>query len=125
MAPRGQPASDASGRESPNIGEIEGETLLDELCPGESEGVHVRQTSTIKLVNSADTSMDSLQAFKAKHLGSSYVERVVGTGKLMDTELRVNIDFEHWQLPGEDTSKSIAFPDRSIHHKAIIPTPGL
>ena len=78
----------------------------------------------ITFVLELENFLNSLQAFKAKHLGSSYTERVVGTGKVMDTELGVNTDVEHWRLPGDDKPKSIVFPDPAIHHRAVIPTPG-
>jgi hypothetical protein len=35
---------------------------------------------------------DHPQAFKRNHLGQGYVERVPGTGKLLDTEHGVNVD---------------------------------
>ncbi len=55
---------------------------------------------------------EHLQIFKARHLGKGYAERVVGTGKLLDTELGVNIDvLSTGRFPGDDKPKPIAFPD--------------
>jgi hypothetical protein len=53
-----------------------------------------------------------LQAFKNRHLGRGYDERVPGTGKLLDTELGVDIDvLSTGRFPGDDKPKPIAFPD--------------
>lgn len=55
---------------------------------------------------------DDLRAFKDAHLGKGYAERVPGTGKLLDTELGVNIDvLSTGRFPGDDKPKPIAFPD--------------
>lgn len=55
---------------------------------------------------------EDLQAFKRGHLGKGYAERVAGTGKLLDTELGVNIDvLSTGRFPGDDEPKPIAFPD--------------
>jgi hypothetical protein len=54
----------------------------------------------------------SLQVFKAKYLGRGYVERVPGTGKLLDTEHGVNVGvLSTGRFPGDDKPKPIAFPD--------------
>jgi len=50
--------------------------------------------------------------FKRLHLGRGYAERVPGTGKLLDTELGVNVDVLcTGRFPGDDKPKPIAFPD--------------
>jgi len=55
---------------------------------------------------------EDLQAFKRSHLGRGYVERVPGTGKLLDTEHGVNVDvLSTGRFPGDDKPKPIAFPD--------------
>ena len=53
-----------------------------------------------------------LQEFKRRHLGQGYAERVVGTGKLIDTTLGVHVDvLGTGRFPGDDRPKPIAFPD--------------
>jgi hypothetical protein len=53
-----------------------------------------------------------LQAFKRRHLGHGYEERVPGTGKLRDSENGVDIDvLSTGRFPGDDKPKPIAFPD--------------
>jgi hypothetical protein len=55
---------------------------------------------------------DDLSAFKQRHLGAGYAERVPDTGKLLDTELGVPIDvLSTGRFPGDDKPKPIAFPD--------------
>ena len=55
---------------------------------------------------------EHLQEFKRKHVGKGYLERVPGTGKLLDTEHDVNIDvLSTGRFPGDDKPKPIAFPD--------------
>jgi hypothetical protein len=55
---------------------------------------------------------DDLRAFKQRHLGKGYAERVPGTGKLIDTELGVHVDvLSTGRFPGDDKPKPIAFPD--------------
>ena len=55
---------------------------------------------------------EHLQAFKRRHLGKGYKERVRGTGKLRDTEHGVDIDvLSTGRFPGDDKPKPIAFPD--------------
>jgi hypothetical protein len=55
---------------------------------------------------------EDLLAFKQRHLGKGYAERVPGTGKLLDTELGVHIDvLSTGRFPGDDKPKPIAFPD--------------
>lgn len=55
---------------------------------------------------------DDLQAFKRKHLGRGYAERVAGTGKLLDTEFNVKVDvLSTGRFPGDGQPKPIAFPD--------------
>jgi len=55
---------------------------------------------------------EDLQEFKRLHLGNGYAERVPGTGKLLDTELGVNVDvLTTGRFPGDDKPKPIAFPD--------------
>lgn len=55
---------------------------------------------------------EDLQAFKARHLGRGYAERVPGTGKLVDTETNVNIDvLSTGCFPGDGKPKPVAFPD--------------
>jgi len=47
-----------------------------------------------------------LQAFKGRHLGKGYAERVPGTGKLLDTEHGVDIDvLSTGRFPGDDKPK--------------------
>ena len=55
---------------------------------------------------------EHLQAFKRRHLGHGYEERVPGTGKLLDSVHGVNIDvLSTGRFPGDDKPKPIAFPD--------------
>lgn len=55
---------------------------------------------------------EDLQRFKELHLGQGYSERVVGTGKLLDTVHTVNIDvLSTGRFPGDGKPKPIAFPD--------------
>ena len=55
---------------------------------------------------------DDLRSFKERWLGRGYAERVVGTGKLFDTEHQVNLDvLSTGRFPGDDKPKPIAFPD--------------
>jgi hypothetical protein len=55
---------------------------------------------------------EDLVTFKGRHLGKGYVERVAGTGKLLDTEHSVNVDvLSTGRFPGDDKPKPIAFPD--------------
>jgi hypothetical protein len=55
---------------------------------------------------------EDLQEFKRRHLGKGYTERVVGTGKLLDTQLGVNVDvLSAGRYPGDDKPKPVAFPD--------------
>lgn len=55
---------------------------------------------------------DDLQRFKQKYLGRGYVERVAGTGKLLDTEHEVRVDvLSTGRFPGDGKPKPIAFPD--------------
>ncbi len=50
--------------------------------------------------------------FKARHLGHGYLERVPGTGKLLDTEYDVRVDvLSTGRFPGDGKPKPIAFPD--------------
>ena len=71
---------------------------------------HRRVTVDVELVlRDAD-----LQVFEQRWLGKGYAERVPGTGKLIDTELGVNIDvLSTGRFPGDDKPKPIAFPDPS------------
>src|SRR5262249_28195195 len=51
-------------------------------------------------------------AFKSRHLGRGYAERVPGSGKLLDTEFQVNVDvLGTGRFPGDGKPKPIAFPD--------------
>ena len=69
---------------------------------------HRRVTVDVDLVMREDV----LQVFKARHLGHGYAERVVNTGKLLDTEFGVPIDvLSTGGFPGDDRPKPIAFPD--------------
>ena len=69
---------------------------------------HRRVTVDVDLVMREE----HLQAFKRKHLGKGYEERVPGTGKLLDTAHGVNIDvLSTGRFPGDDKPKPIAFPD--------------
>ena len=53
-----------------------------------------------------------LAAFKARHLGRGYEERVAGTGKLVDTEYDVHVDIlSAGRFAGDGKPKPIAFPD--------------
>jgi hypothetical protein len=55
---------------------------------------------------------EDLETFKRAHLGKGYAERAAGTGKLIDTELGVNIDvLSTGRFPGDGKPKPIAFPD--------------
>ncbi|MSQ85212.1 MAG: hypothetical protein EXR77_20440 [Myxococcales bacterium] len=72
---------------------------------------HRRATVDVDLVMTEA----NLQIFKAKYLGNGYAERVVGTGKLRDTELGVNVDvLSTGRFPGDDKPKPIAFPDPAL-----------
>lgn len=69
---------------------------------------HRRVTVDVDLVMREE----HLAEFKARHLGRGYAERVPGTGKLLDTELGVNIDvLSTGRYPGDDKPKPISFPD--------------
>lgn len=69
---------------------------------------HRRVTIDVDLVM---TEAD-LQVFKARYIGHGYAERVVGTGKLLDTEFGVQVDvLSSGRFPGDDKPKPIAFPD--------------
>lgn len=86
---------------------------------------HRRVTVDVDLVMREET----LQAFKSKHLGKGYEERVSGTGKLFDTVHRVNIDvLSTGRYPGDDKPKPIAFPDPAVvalrgERFALLPMP--
>ena len=55
---------------------------------------------------------EDLLRFKARHLGRGYVERVPGTGKLLDTEYEVRVDvLSTGRFPGDGKPKPVAFPD--------------
>jgi hypothetical protein len=57
---------------------------------------------------------EDLESFKKAHLGKGYEERVNGTGKLVDSDLGVNIDvLSTGRFPGDGKPKPIAFPDPS------------
>jgi hypothetical protein len=69
---------------------------------------HRRVTVDVDLVMREE----DLQTFKRGWLGKGYAERVPGTGKLLDTELGVNVDvLSTGRYPGDDKPKPIAFPD--------------
>lgn len=69
---------------------------------------HRRVTVDVDLVMRPE----DLATFKVRHLGRGYAERVPGTGKLLDTELEVDIDvLSTGRYPGDDKPKPIAFPD--------------
>ena len=69
---------------------------------------HKRATVDVALVMTDE----SLAAFKARHLGHGYAERVEGTGKLIDTEYNVHVDvLSSGRFPGDGKPKPIAFPD--------------
>lgn len=69
---------------------------------------HKRVTVDVDLVMRDE----DLRAFKLRWLGKGYAERVVGTGKLLDTEHGVHIDvLSTGRFPGDDKPKPIAFPD--------------
>lgn len=69
---------------------------------------HRRVTVDVDLVMREET----LQTFKARHLGRGYAERVPNTGKLLDTEFNVHVDvLSTGRFPGDDKPKPIAFPD--------------
>lgn len=58
---------------------------------------------------------EDLQQFKRRWIGRGYAERVVGTGKLLDTEHGVHVDvLSTGRFPGDDKPKPIAFPDPAI-----------
>ncbi|MBI2944862.1 MAG: hypothetical protein HYY25_11730 [Candidatus Wallbacteria bacterium] len=55
---------------------------------------------------------EDLQTFKRRWLGRGYVERMAGTGKLLDTEHDVEVNvLSSGRFPGDDKPKPIAFPD--------------
>ncbi len=69
---------------------------------------HKRVTVDVDLVMREE----DLQTFKSRWLGKGYAERAPGTGKLIDTELGVNVDvLSTGRFPGDDKPKPIAFPD--------------
>lgn len=69
---------------------------------------HRRVTVDVDLVMREE----HLHTFKARWLGRGYEERVVGTGKLRDTEHGVNVDvLSTGRFPGDGKPKPIAFPD--------------
>lgn len=69
---------------------------------------HKRATVDVDLVMTEA----SLDAFKKRHLGHGYAERVAGTGKLLDTENNVHVDvLSSGRFPGDGKPKAIAFPD--------------
>lgn len=69
---------------------------------------HRRVTVDVDLVMREE----DLREFKRLHLGKGYAERVAGTGKLLDTELGVQVDvLSTGRFPGDDKPKPIAFPD--------------
>ena len=69
---------------------------------------HRRVTVDVNLIMREE----DLLAFKVRHLGHGYAERVAGTGKLLDTDLDVQIDvLSAGRFPGDDKPKPIAFPD--------------
>lgn len=69
---------------------------------------HCRVTVGVDLVMREQ----DLQVFKNRWLGKGYAERVLGTGKLIDTELGVYVDvLSTGRFPGDDKPKPIAFPD--------------
>jgi hypothetical protein len=69
---------------------------------------HRRVTVDVDLVMREE----DLREFKRRWLGRGYAERAPGTGKLLDTELNVNIDvLSTGRYPGDDKPKPIAFPD--------------
>ncbi len=69
---------------------------------------HRRVTVDVDLVMREE----DLQRFKERHLGKGYAERVEGTGKLIDTELKVNVNvLSTGRFPGDGKPKPIAFPD--------------
>ncbi len=86
---------------------------------------HRRATVDVDLVMRED----DLQEFKRRHLGRGYAERVPGTGKLVDTELGVNVDvLSTGRFPGDDQPKPIAFPDPATtalrgERVALLPLP--
>jgi len=86
---------------------------------------HRRVTVDVDLVMRDDV----LQVFKSRHLGRGYEERVVGTGKLIDTEFGVHVDvLSTGRFPGDDRPKPIAFPDPAIiavrgERFALLPMP--
>lgn len=72
---------------------------------------HRRVTVNVDLVMREE----DLQLFKRRHLGRGYAERVTGTGKLLDTELGVDVDvLSTGRFPGDDRPKPIAFPDPAV-----------
>lgn len=105
------------------MGESEAQLALDRLTAIlEAEGLpyaiigafalnaygHRRVTVDVDLVMRDE----HLQAFKSRHIGNGYEERVPGTGKLSDTVHGVNIDvLSTGRFPGDDKPKPIAFPD--------------
>jgi hypothetical protein len=69
---------------------------------------HRRVTVDVDLVMREE----DLVELKRLHLGKGYAERAPGTGKLLDTELGVNVAvLSTGRYPGDDKPKPIAFPD--------------
>lgn len=63
---------------------------------------HRRVTVDVNLVMREE----QLQAFRRRHLGHGYTERVPGTGKLFDTQYGVNIDvLSTGRFPGENRGR--------------------
>lgn len=56
-----------------------------------------------------------LDAFKARHLGRGYVEKLTGSRGLRDAEHGVNIDvLVAGEYPGDGKPKPVTFPDPSV-----------
>lgn len=69
---------------------------------------HQRVTVDVDLVMREE----HLLEFKRRWLGRGYAERVPGTGKLVDTDHKVNVDvLSTGRFPGDGKPKPIAFPD--------------
>jgi hypothetical protein len=72
---------------------------------------YVRTTTDVDVLMTAT----GLAAFKAKHLGLGWVERIPGGRGLRDTEHNVKIDvLVTGDYPGDGKPKSVRFPDPQV-----------
>lgn len=72
---------------------------------------YIRTTTDVDVLMTAE----GLAAFKAKHLGLGWVERVPGARGMRDTEFNVKIDIlVTGDYPGDGKPKPVRFPDPGV-----------